>query len=126
MVAADPRRTTPEWRRLRPAREGRDRSRPRARTITLTLTEPDSSLLWTLTGRAGIIFKEGDNTDYNTAANGTGPFMLDTWRQGDSIVFARNDAYWGEPATGRPRSSSTTSPTPARPSTPRSPAKWTS
>lgn len=66
--------------------------------ITLTLTEPDSSLLWNLTGRAGIVLKEGDTVDYNTAANGTGPFVLDQWRQGDSITFVRNDAYWGEPA----------------------------
>ncbi|WP_404431971.1 ABC transporter substrate-binding protein [Microbacterium lacus] len=66
--------------------------------ITLTLTEPDSSLLWNLTGRAGIILKEGDTVDYKTAANGTGPFVLDTWRQGDSITYTRNDAYWGDAA----------------------------
>jgi peptide/nickel transport system substrate-binding protein len=66
--------------------------------ITLTLAQPDSSLLWNLTGRAGIILKEGDSVDYQTATNGTGPFVLEDWRQGDSITFARNDAYWGEPA----------------------------
>ena len=66
--------------------------------ITLTLAEPDSSLLWNLTGRAGLVFKEGDTVDYNTAANGTGPFRLDSWRQGASITFTRNDDYWGEPA----------------------------
>ena len=74
------------------------RSRPTARTITLTLTEPDSTLLWNLTGRAGLILKEGDTVDYKTAANGTGPFVLDDWRQGDSITFVRNDAYWGDKA----------------------------
>jgi ABC-type transport system substrate-binding protein len=26
---------------------------------------------------------------------GTGPFMLTTWNRGDSIIFARNDNYWG-------------------------------
>ena len=66
--------------------------------ITLTLSEPDSTLLWNLTGRAGIILKEGDSVDYKTAANGTGPFVLEDWRQGDSITFARNDAYWGDKA----------------------------
>jgi peptide/nickel transport system substrate-binding protein len=30
--------------------------------------------------------------------NGTGPFKLDHWTQGQEIVLARNDAYWGEPA----------------------------
>ncbi|MDJ1113006.1 ABC transporter substrate-binding protein [Microbacterium dauci] len=66
--------------------------------ITLTLDEPDSTLLWTLTGRAGLILKKGDKTDRQTAANGTGPFTLADWKQGDSITFARNDEYWGEPA----------------------------
>lgn len=66
--------------------------------ITLTLTEPDSSLLWNLTGRAGLIFKEGDTVDYSTAANGTGPFVLENWAQGASITFSRNEEYWGETA----------------------------
>lgn len=91
------RKATPEWRdsaRLANVTsitgEGQD--------IVLTLAEPDSSLLWNLTGRAGIILKEGDTVDYSTAANGTGPFVLQDWRQGDSITFVRNDEYWGEPA----------------------------
>lgn len=67
-------------------------------TITLTLSEPDSSLLWNLTGRAGLILKKDDTTDRKTAANGTGPFTLTDWKQGDSITFTRNDAYWGEKA----------------------------
>lgn len=89
------RRDTPGWRdsaRLANvqsiAADGQD--------ITLTLSEPDSSLLWNLTGRAGIVLKEGDTVDYKTAANGTGPFVLKQWRQGDSITFERNDAYWGD------------------------------
>jgi len=65
--------------------------------ISLTLSAPDSTLLWNLTGRAGIVLKEGDAVDYKTKANGTGPFMLADWRQGDSITFTRNDAYWGDP-----------------------------
>lgn len=91
------RKDTPEWRdsaRLANVTsitaEGQD--------IVLTLAEPDSSLLWNLTGRAGIVLKEGDEVDYSTAANGTGPFRLEEWRQGDSITFVRNDDYWGEPA----------------------------
>ncbi|HEY9308313.1 MAG TPA: ABC transporter substrate-binding protein [Microbacterium sp.] len=91
------RRDTPEWRdsaRLANvtsiAAEGQD--------VTLTLSAPDSTLLWNLTGRAGIVLKEGDTVDYKTAANGTGPFVLADWRQGDSITFSRNDAYWGDKA----------------------------
>ena len=67
--------------------------------VSLTLSAPDSTLLWNLTGRAGIVLKEGDTVDYQTAANGTGPFVLADWRQGDSITFTRNDAYWGDPAS---------------------------
>ncbi|MEH3088130.1 MAG: ABC transporter substrate-binding protein [Microbacterium arborescens] len=67
-------------------------------TISLTLAQPDSSLLWNLTGRAGLVFKEGDTVDYSTRANGTGPFALGDWRQGASLTLERNDAYWGEAA----------------------------
>jgi peptide/nickel transport system substrate-binding protein len=66
--------------------------------ITLTLTQPDSSLLWNLTGRAGLVLKEGDTVDYQTKANGTGPFTLTSWKQGDSITFERYADYWGEEA----------------------------
>ncbi|WP_394278933.1 ABC transporter substrate-binding protein [Microbacterium sp.] len=67
-------------------------------TITLTLSEPDSTLLWSLTGRAGLVLKKGDKIDRQTATNGTGPFTLADWKQGDSISFERNNEYWGEPA----------------------------
>jgi peptide/nickel transport system substrate-binding protein len=70
-------------------------------TITLTLDQPDSTLLWNLAGRAGLIFKEGDTVDYKTKTNGTGPFVLGSWKQGDSITFERNDAYWGDKALSR-------------------------
>jgi ABC-type transport system substrate-binding protein len=29
---------------------------------------------------------------------GTGPYYLDSWNRGDSVVFKRFDDYWGEPA----------------------------
>jgi len=67
-------------------------------TITITLSQPDSSFLWNLTGRAGLVLKEGDATDRKTAANGTGPFTLASWRQGDSVTLQRFDGYWGDPA----------------------------
>jgi len=66
--------------------------------IVLTLSAPDSTLLWNLTGRAGLVFKEGDTIDRKTKTNGTGPYVLTDWKQGDSITLERNDAYWGEKA----------------------------
>lgn len=66
--------------------------------IVLTLATPDSQLLWNLSGRAGIVLKEGDTVDYQTKANGTGPFTLTNWTQGSSITLSRFDGYWGSPA----------------------------
>ena len=95
--------------RCRPARtprSGRDSARlanvasitAEGQDITLTLTQPDSSLLWNLTGRAGLILKEGDTVDYQTARERHRPVHADDWMQGDSITFARNDDYWGDKA----------------------------
>ncbi|MFT4213725.1 MAG: ABC transporter substrate-binding protein [Microbacterium sp.] len=66
--------------------------------IVLTLSAPDSTLLWNLTGRAGLVLKKDDEIDRKTAANGTGPFTLTDWKQGDSITLERYDDYWGEKA----------------------------
>ena len=66
--------------------------------ISITLVEPDANFLWNLTGRAGLIFDEGDTTELANAANGTGPFTLGTWIQGDSISLDRYDGYWGDQA----------------------------
>ncbi len=35
---------------------------------------------------------------FTTIANGTGPFKLDHWTQGQEIVLVRNENYWREPA----------------------------
>lgn len=91
------RKDTPEWRDS--ARLANVSSiAADGQTITLTLAEPDSSLLWNLSGRAGLVLKKDDAVDYQTAANGTGPFTLESWVQGDSITFARNEDYWGDKA----------------------------
>lgn len=71
---------------------------PDAATVTLTLSEPNINFLFSLTGRGGLVFKTGDTTDMKTKANGTGPFTLGQWVQGDSITLDRFDDYWGEPA----------------------------
>lgn len=67
-------------------------------TVTLTLSAPDSNLLWNLTGRAGLILEQASKAELATEANGTGPYVLKGWKQGDSITFERNDEYWGTKA----------------------------
>jgi peptide/nickel transport system substrate-binding protein len=67
-------------------------------TVVITLTQPNQNFLFLLTGPAGLVFKTDDTTDLRTAANGTGPFTLTAWNEGDSIELARYDEYWGEPA----------------------------
>jgi peptide/nickel transport system substrate-binding protein len=37
-----------------------------------------------------------ESTPLRTIANGTGPYMLDHWTQGEEIVLVRNPSYWRE------------------------------
>jgi peptide/nickel transport system substrate-binding protein len=66
-------------------------------TVVLTLTEPDNDLAWNLSRRGGAVLK-AEATGLENSTNGTGPFTLGEWIQGDSITLVRNDGYWGEPA----------------------------
>ncbi|MFF7681545.1 ABC transporter substrate-binding protein [Microbacterium sp. NPDC007973] len=71
---------------------------PDATTVVVTLAQPNIDFLFALTGRAGLIFKNGDTTDFQTAANGTGPFRVESWSTGQSLTLTRFDDYWGEKA----------------------------
>ncbi|MFN3948695.1 ABC transporter substrate-binding protein [Microbacterium sp.] len=71
---------------------------PDASTVVVTLAQPNIDFLFALTGRAGLIFKSGDTTDFQTAANGTGPFRVESWSTGQSLTLTRYDGYWGEAA----------------------------
>ncbi|GHE76806.1 ABC transporter substrate-binding protein [Amycolatopsis deserti] len=69
---------------------------PDPATVQVKLTQRDSFLLWNLTQRGGIVYKQG--TDFATldgAENGSGPFTLAQWNRGSSITLARDDDYWG-------------------------------
>ncbi len=68
------------------------------KTVVITLAQPSQNFLFSLTGAAGLVFQKGDATDLQAAENGTGPFTLTQWKKGDSLSFARNDAYWGKKA----------------------------
>ncbi|GAA2751649.1 ABC transporter substrate-binding protein [Amnibacterium kyonggiense] len=71
---------------------------PTDSTVRLTLTKPDSELLYALAGRAGLVLDEQAKNDLKTTAIGSGPYLLTSWKQGDSITLVRNTTYWGTKA----------------------------
>ncbi|WP_375405682.1 ABC transporter substrate-binding protein [uncultured Amnibacterium sp.] len=73
-------------------------SAPSDDTVELTLSKPDSTLLYSLAGRAGLILDQDATNDLKTTAIGSGPYLLKTWKQGDSITLTRNAKYWGTKA----------------------------
>lgn len=65
---------------------------------TVVLSEPDADALFWLAGPLGAIFDPDSVDSLATEANGTGPFVFDSYDQGVEMVLTRNDDYWGEPA----------------------------
>lgn len=52
-----------------------------ADTAVITLKTPNSNLLWTLTGRAGLVFDKDAKYDLKTQAVGSGPTPLpSSWK----------------------------------------------
>ncbi|MBF4586294.1 ABC transporter substrate-binding protein [Curtobacterium sp. VKM Ac-2887] len=71
---------------------------PSTGVVELKLAKPDSDLLWNLTGRSGLVLEKAATNDLSDTANGTGPYEVASWKQGDSLTFDRNDDYWGTKA----------------------------
>lgn len=69
---------------------------PDDRTVVIELETPNSQLLWHLANRPGLVFETAYTEDLANTANGTGPYLLEQWKQGDSITFTANPDYWGE------------------------------
>lgn len=69
------------------------------RTVIIELASPNSQLFWHLANRPGLILESAFAGDLASTANGTGPYIFEEWRQGDSITFVANDDYWGEDPT---------------------------
>jgi peptide/nickel transport system substrate-binding protein len=73
-------------------------------TLKINLKQPDSSLLATLTDRAGMIVsptalnKLGDDLQHDATGAGTGPFQFVEWVPSDHVLLKRNDAYWNTSA----------------------------
>ncbi|MFT4232370.1 MAG: ABC transporter substrate-binding protein, partial [Leucobacter sp.] len=69
------------------------------RTVSITLDEPNSQLLWHLANFPGLIREQGADNNLADSAIGTGPYVFEEWKQGDSLTLVKNEDYWGEPAS---------------------------
>jgi peptide/nickel transport system substrate-binding protein len=88
-----------------------------AGTVTMTLAQPWGPFLATIANNWGSILDQewvvenggwdgscetwqnfyamtSEENPFTPIANGTGPFKLDHWTQGEEIVLVRNDNYW--------------------------------
>lgn len=66
-----------------------------ANTVVIKLTAPYSDLLWSLSGRPGLVFDKDAQYDAKTEAIGSGPYLLKSFRENDSVTLERNENYWG-------------------------------
>jgi peptide/nickel transport system substrate-binding protein len=73
-------------------------------TVQFTMCKPDPAFLakaaftpFYIQPREWIEEKAGTE-ELLSHPIGTGPYYIDSWNRGDSIVFKRFDDYWGEPA----------------------------
>ncbi len=73
-------------------------------TVRFSLCKPDPAFLSKAAFTAFAIQPKeyleatGGTGDLLARPIGTGPYVFDTWNRGESIVFKRNEDYWGEPA----------------------------
>lgn len=70
-------------------------------TLQLTIDGSKSYFLAELTHPVAFVVDknnvEGPNQPWYLKPNGTGPFMLDSWQQGQEIVLKKNPDYYGDP-----------------------------
>ncbi|MBL8154214.1 MAG: ABC transporter substrate-binding protein [Anaerolineae bacterium] len=82
-------------------------SAPDASTVVFTIPAPNADFLYGVADRFALILKDGTSapnelTEGSAAFanfNGTGPFMLSEYREGERAVLTRNPNYWkvGQP-----------------------------
>ena len=71
--------------------------------VTVSFSKPDEMFIAEMATIAGMVMKktfvEAAGKAVGSATGGlmcSGPFKLDSWKAGDSIVISRNDAYWNK------------------------------
>ncbi len=63
--------------------------------VRVYLKQPSNNWLFEMTTRIGAIFSKTGVSDLANTAIGTGPYRVQKWNRGDSIVLVQNDKYWG-------------------------------
>ncbi|MGO3833878.1 MAG: ABC transporter substrate-binding protein [Microbacteriaceae bacterium] len=74
-------------------------SSPSEGLVVIELAEPNAFFPFQLAGREGLILEAAATNDLKNTANGTGPYTLDSWKEGDSITLVKNEQYWGTEAS---------------------------
>jgi len=72
-----------------------DIATPDDSTVVFTLSERSISFLYNL---SYIWIVNSEAGDLTKTEDGTGPYVLDQWKQGSSLTLTRWDDYWGDPA----------------------------
>ncbi len=73
-------------------------------TVQFSLCNPDPAFLSKIAFSSFAIYSQeyieatGGTGAILEAPIGTGPYKVEAWNRGDSIIFTRNDDYWGEKA----------------------------
>ena len=67
-------------------------------TVRVALAQPDGAFPFKMAWGDAVIVAPESIEGIEQAPVGTGAFRFEDWVQGDRIVLARNDDYWGEPA----------------------------
>jgi peptide/nickel transport system substrate-binding protein len=68
---------------------------PDEKTVVFTLAQRSISFLYNL---SYVWIVNADADDLTQTEDGTGPYVLDEWKQGSTLTLTRWDDYWGDPA----------------------------
>ncbi|WP_316667583.1 ABC transporter substrate-binding protein [uncultured Propionibacterium sp.] len=68
-----------------------------ASTVVVRLSQRDNNWLYHAAQTAGIIYEPDKLDQLNTAPAGSGPFVFDSWSEGNPLVLRKNTSYWGTP-----------------------------
>lgn len=71
---------------------------PDAQTVTVTLTKPSQFWLYHMAGAAGIVMNPKTIGSMATESAGSGPYVFQSQKKGDSLTLTRNAKYWGNQA----------------------------